>query len=485
MKFCDRNDKLQEECGIVSLYNIKEATELSVKALLSLQHRGQQACGMYLYNEDASRLIKNTGLVSEVFKEVPFFSVSYDNAVGHVRYATSGTNRSIDAQPFLTSVNGKKLILAHNGHILNQSNLRSYLISEGQEFETNSDSEILLLYLKNNLEKNKSLQFAISELLHNISGAFSVVGVFGEVMFAFRDSKGFRPLVLGQKINPDQSVGYVIVSETCALEMIEATYTCDIKPGELCLIQNSKAIFIQILKPDKTAMCSFEYIYFSRSDSMVFEKSVYETRLKFGEWLAQEEGLELGKIDLVIAVPDSGTAAAIGYAQKLNKPFHIGLVKNAYVGRTFIASGQSNRKDMVKLKLNALQGSIRGKSIIVIDDSLVRGTTSHQIVEILKKRGAREVHLRIASPPIRYSCYFGVDTPEAKDLIANQLSLVEMNRLIGSHSLRFLSWNGYLNVLSEKNKYCVACFNGDYPLAISEKSFHNISYVKEKREILV
>jgi amidophosphoribosyltransferase len=485
LRYDKLHDKLKEECGIVSLHNVDEAADLSIKALMSLQHRGQQACGIFFKGNNDSRIHKNLGLVSEVFKSSWEFSNSCKTSIGHVRYATSGANVVTEAQPFAVLVNNKNLVLAHNGHILDGEKLKSALKSNGQCFETNSDSEILLLYLKNILENQKSLEYAIKLLLHNISGAYSVVGIYGDVTFAFRDEKGFRPLVMGRKVNKEGSVGYTFASETCAIEMMEAAYVREIRPGELCLVDNSQLTSHQIITSSKTSMCSFEYVYFSRSDSVIFHKSVYETRLKLGEQLALEETLDKDKIDVVIGVPDSGTAAAIGYAEKLNKPFHLGLVKNSYVGRSFIAGNQAMRESMVKLKLNPLQKSIEGKSIIVVDDSLVRGTTSRQIVEALKKRGAREVHLRVASPPIKYSCFFGVDTPETKDLVANNMTTLQMNQLVGSHSLSFLSWKGYLNVLPEKNKYCMACFNGEYPLAISENSFHNSVYANEKSSIRI
>jgi len=475
----NRHDKLKEECGLVLLHQVEGASDLTIQALLSLQHRGQQSCGIYFKSKNLSQLYKNVGLVREVFTEDSVFSDEYNNSVGHVRYATSSENKATEAQPFQVLVNGINLVIAHNGHIINQEQLRLFLKSTNQKFETKSDSEIILLYLKHFLESGYNLEKSIEKLLHNISGAYSVAGFYGDSAFAFRDKKGFRPLVFGRRLNKDNTFGYVFSSETCALEMIEASYTREVNPGEICILNDSVLKAFQVISSSKTSMCSFEYIYFSRSDSVVFNRSVYQTRTQFGEQLAKEEFLDFCDIDIVIAVPDSGTAAAIGYAQMLNKPFHLGLIKNSYVGRTFITPNQSKREAMVKLKLNALNNSIQGKNLVVVDDSLVRGTTSRKIVDMLKRKGAKSVHLRVAAPPIKHSCFFGVDTPETKDLIANNMTILEMNQQIGSDSLSFLSWAGFINVLNEKNKYCMACFNGDYPLAIYRNSFHNVSYEKE------
>ncbi|MGZ3725536.1 MAG: amidophosphoribosyltransferase [Pseudobdellovibrio sp.] len=462
------SDSFREECGVFGIWNHPEAARLTYLGLYAMQHRGQESAGIVVLDQSRPekpqhRVHKALGLVADVFSEAQLQKLTGTSAIGHVRYSTTGDNLVANAQPLTSELLSGPVALAHNGNIVNAGILRSALQRDGAIFQATNDTEILLHLLARN--PSNHLVSALSESLTNLIGAYSFVLLAHDRLVALRDPLGFRPLVLGQiKLN-DSQFSYVVASETCALDLIGAQFVREILPGEIVEIsaEGIKSSFFTTEKSTtkKSAQCVFEHVYFARPDSVVFGKSVYNSRKRFGEQLAEELKTEA---DVVIPVPDSGVPAAIGYSQKSGIPFEFGIIRNHYIGRTFIQPAQSIRDVGVKIKLNPQPEILKNKRVIVIDDSLVRGTTSQKIIALIRQAGAKEVHLRIASPPTTGPCYYGVDTPQKSELIASQNSLEDIRKYIGADSLAYLSEDGMWKALSSSpESFCAACFNGDYP----------------------
>ncbi|CAA0363155.1 unnamed protein product [Arabidopsis thaliana] len=455
------DEKPREECGVVGIYGDPEASRLCYLALHALQHRGQEGAGIVTVSpEKVLQTITGVGLVSEVFNESKLDQLPGEFAIGHVRYSTAGASMLKNVQPFVAGYRFGSIGVAHNGNLVNYKTLRAMLEENGSIFNTSSDTEVVLHLIA--ISKARPFFMRIIDACEKLQGAYSMVFVTEDKLVAVRDPYGFRPLVMGRRSNG----AVVFASETCALDLIEATYEREVYPGEV-LVVDKDGVKSQCLMPKfEPKQCIFEHIYFSLPNSIVFGRSVYESRHVFGEILATESPVEC---DVVIAVPDSGVVAALGYAAKSGVPFQQGLIRSHYVGRTFIEPSQKIRDFGVKLKLSPVRGVLEGKRVVVVDDSIVRGTTSSKIVRLLREAGAKEVHMRIASPPIVASCYYGVDTPSSEELISNRLSVEEINEFIGSDSLAFLSFDTLKKHLGKDSKsFCYACFTGDYPVKPTE-----------------
>ncbi|XP_047329136.1 amidophosphoribosyltransferase, chloroplastic-like [Impatiens glandulifera] len=452
----DYSDKPREECGVVGIYGDPEASRLCYLALHALQHRGQEGAGIVAVNENILKSITGVGLVSEVFNESKLDQLPGDIAIGHVRYSTAGESMLKNVQPFVAGYRFGSVGVAHNGNLVNYKTLRAMLEENGSIFNTGSDTEVVLHLIA--ISKARPFFLRIVEACEKLQGAYSMVFLTEDKLVAVRDPYGFRPLVMGKRSNG----AIVFASETCALDLIEATYIREVNPGEVLIIDKEGIQSLCLMQHPQPKSCIFEHIYFSLPNSIVFGKSVYESRHKFGEILATESPVDC---DVVIAVPDSGVVAAIGYAAKAGVGFQQGLIRSHYVGRTFIEPSQRIRDFGVKLKLSPVRAVLEGKRVVVVDDSIVRGTTSSKIVRLLKEAGAKEVHMRIASPPIIASCYYGVDTASKEELISNRMSVEEIRNYIGCDSLAFLSLESLKKLLgTENSNYCYACFSGKYPV---------------------
>ena len=445
---------MNEKCAVVGIFGHEEASKLAYFSLHALQHRGQEAAGISASDGKKLRTIKDRGLVTQVFDQEKLSTLSGRSAVGHTRYSTAGDDSILDAQPVFARYDLGEMAIVHNGNLTNAKEVRDALIQRGAIFQTFMDTENLI-HLIAKSEKEKLLD-RIIDAVQRIEGAFSLVFLSRTKMFAMRDRFGFRPLSLGRL----QNGGYVVASETCAFDLIGAEFIRDVEPGELLVFEEDKAPqSIKIFEPEPKR-CIFEYVYFARPDSHVFGQSVYETRKNMGAELARAKPVEA---DMVIPVPDGGVPAAIGYAQESGIPYEMGIMRNHYVGRTFIEPTQEMRDLKVKMKLSPMVDIIKGKRLIVVDDSIVRGTTSRRIVRMLKEAGAAEVHMRISSPPTTDPCYYGVDTPNKEKLIAANMSVDEICDYIEADSLAYLSEEALLRSVNAKDEtYCTACFTGKY-----------------------
>lgn len=456
----------KDECGVFGIWNHAEAARLTYLGLYAIQHRGQESAGIVSLENGTHHIHKELGLVADIFKESNLAPLKGAAAIGHVRYSTTGSNLIVNAQPLTSNLLSGPVAVAHNGNILNATELRGVLQQEGSIFQGTNDTEILLHMLARNPSNN--LRIALKESLPRLEGAYSLVILAHDRLIAARDPLGFRPLVLGQ-IKLGNEISYVVASETCAFDLIGAEFIREIEPGEILDISQkeivSEKIVVRTPAKKKSAHCVFEHVYFARPDSVVFGRSVYGSRKKMGEQLALESAQEA---DVVIPVPDSGVPAAIGYSQKSGVPFEFGIIRNHYVGRTFIQPGQSVRDFGVKVKLNPQPEVLKGKRVIVIDDSLVRGTTSQKIINLIRQAGAKEVHLRIASPPTIGPCYYGVNTPQKSQLIASHQSVEDIRKFIGADTLAYLSEKGMWTAMQAgPETFCAACFNGDYPTSLN------------------
>ncbi len=460
-------NKLKEECGIAAALNQKDAAYYTYLAIHALQHRGQEACGLIAIDQDKTHSIKGSGLVSDVIKPNFFSELKGKNAIAHVRYSTSGSDQASNIQPFSFRSQFGHIAIAHNGNLTNANQIRSTLEKEGSIFHSDIDSEIFIHLIAKS--QKQTLIERIQHSLGKVEGAYSLAVITQDTLYAARDPFGFRPLVIGRKGD-----AWYAVSETCALDLIGAEVVEEVPPGTICQIKDNQikkfSIPVDPSRKVRRAFCAFEPIYFSRPDSRIFNLEVHEARKRIGVQLAKEHPCE---IDTVIAIPDSGVPMAIGYGQEARIPAEVGLVRSHYVGRTFIAPSQDVREFNVRLKLNPVRSVLRGKRVAVIDDSLVRGTTSMKIIRMLKDAGAKEIHFRIGSPPIKNPCYFGVDTPSRSKLMAANYSLQDMCKMIGADTLHFLSEDGLKKALEPDNpsqsSYCLACFNGNYPEKTGEK----------------
>jgi len=443
-------------CGIVGIYNHPEAANLAYLTLHALQHRGQESAGIAVSDGKTIRNYRRMGLVSEIFTEDALTKLPGDKAIGHVRYSTSGESLLKNSQPFCVNYTHGDLAVAHNGNLVNAQKIRSRLETQGSIFQSTMDTEVITHLMAGSREKD--LVNILVDALHQVEGAYSLVLLTESCLVAARDPYGWRPLVIGKLDN-----SYIVASETCALDLIEAEYVREVEPGEI-IVFDEKGMHLHkpFAVPQKKALCIFEYIYFARPDSHVFNRDVYEMRKGFGHQLAKENPVEA---DLVVPIPDSGVPAAIGYSEETGIPFQMGLIRSHYVGRTFIEPSQSIRHFGVKLKLNPVRETLKGKRVVLVDDSIVRGTTSRKIVKMVRDAGAREVHLRISSPPTAWSCYYGIDTPTREELIASSHSVDEIRKFITADSLAYLSEKGlYWFTKKHKEWFCDACFTGDYPV---------------------
>ncbi|NQY20113.1 MAG: amidophosphoribosyltransferase [Campylobacteraceae bacterium] len=442
-------------CAIVGIYGNENAARLASLALFSMQHRGQEATGISACN-GTMVTIKKRGLVSDVFKDDVLKALVGNMAIGHNRYSTAGGDSLYDAQPVYAKYKLGEMSIVHNGNLINKDEVRQELIDNGAIFQTGMDTENLVhLIAKSSKDKLKD---RIQEALTKTIGAFCFIVQSRSKHFVIRDRYGIRPLSLG-KI---KSGGYIVASETCAFELVDAEFVRDINPGEMLIFKEGQEEpeSIQLFEPEFRP-CAFEYVYFARPDSVIDGKTVYSTREKMGKTLAQNDKNSTIKYDMVIPIPDSGVPAALGYAEESGIPFKYGIIRNHYIGRTFIEPTQEMRSLKVKLKLSPMRSLIEGKSLLVIDDSIVRGTTSKRIVKMLKEAGAKEVHFRVASPEIKFPCYYGIDTPDKEELISSSRSVEEVREYIGADSLKYLSIQELKDSIGERN-YGLESFDGDY-----------------------
>ncbi len=448
-------DRPREECGVVGVSGLEKAAELAFLALYSLQHRGQEAAGIVSVDDTGlSHVHKGVGLVSDVFDAASLSHLPGSTAVGHVRYSTAGGSSTENVQPVTARYSRGDMALAHNGNLTNQLDLRNKLVDEGAIFRTTSDSEILVHLIAKS--RHETVDAQVDDALTHLEGAYSLVLSVGDTLFAVRDPRGFRPLVLGR-----MGSGCVVASETCALDILGADYVRDIEPGEVLQIRGGKVRRMRALPlAQEAAPCIFELVYFARPDSHIWGQSVDGARRAFGRRLAQEHPTDA---DAVIAVPDSANSAALGFAEESQIPFELGLLRNHYVGRTFIQPSQKDRDFGARMKYNPVREVLAGKRVVVVDDSLVRGTTSRSLVRMLRQAGATEVHFRIASPPVRFPCFYGIDMPTKGELMGSRLEIAEIAEQLEVESLGYLSLEGMVEAVAEGKPYCTACFSGKYP----------------------
>ena len=458
-------DKFREECAVVGVYGHPEAANMVYLGLYALQHRGQESSG--IVSSDSGGLIshRQMGLVADVFKEDIIQRLKGSSAIGHNRYSTTGQSHLKNAQPLVVEYSDGPLAVAHNGNLVNAQVLREELETSGSIFQSTSDTEVLIHLIATS--KETTLMGRLVDSLSRVSGAYSLVFLMLDRMIAIRDPKGFRPLVVGKFKNAADSNGYVVASETCALDLIEAEYIREVEPGEIITFSSQGMESLKPFPPEPHTKCIFEYIYFSRPDSNIYGRNVYQIRKALGRQLARESPVAA---DLVTPVPDSGVPAAIGYAEESRFPLEFGLIRNHYVGRTFIEPQQSIRHFGVKIKLNAQREVLQGKRVVVVDDSIIRGTTSRKIIRMLRDAGAAEIHMRISSPPTTGPCFYGIDTPTRDELIASSHDVNEICKFIEADSLAYLSQEGmYVFLNGSTDGFCDACFSGNYPLHFDDE----------------
>jgi amidophosphoribosyltransferase len=457
-------DKLREECGVFGIYGHPEASYLTYLGLYALQHRGQEGSGIVSHDGRDFHVEKGIGLVNELFTHDRLQRLGGSMAIGHNRYSTAGDNTLKNVQPLMANYALGTLALAHNGNLINAHLLRAEMEAYGAIFQSTTDTEVIIHLIAHS--QGRTLLDRVIEGLRRVRGAYSLLLLSERGLIAVRDSYGLRPLSLG-RLKTQQAGGdaWVVASESCAFDLIEAEYIRDIEPGEVLLINDQGVTPHHPFPPVQTAPCVFEYVYFARPDSQVFGREVYALRRRLGRQLAKEAPVQA---DVVIAVPDSGVPAALGYAAEANIPYEIGLVRNHYVGRTFIQPQQGIRNLGVKVKLNVVREVLAGRRVVVVDDSIVRGTTSRKIIRMIRQAGATEVHVRISSPPIISPCYYGIDTPTKEELIGSSKSINEICEFITADSLAYLSLDGMLGaVVDQRNPtFCSACFSDRYPIPL-------------------
>jgi amidophosphoribosyltransferase len=468
-------DKFHDECGVFAIYGHPEAAHLTYLGLYALQHRGQESAGIAVSDGNAVICKKSMGHVSDIFTQPVLHQLAGDNAIGHTRYSTAGDTVLLNAQPFSVTCNKGPIALAHNGNITNAGDLRRELEFEGSIFQASSDTEVVLHLIARSRER--TLAEALREALLMLEGAFSLVFLAGDRIICARDPHGFRPLAMGQMELSGGRIVYVFASETCAFDLIGATYLNDVEPGEMVIVGPEGMTRERFAPVRDKAQCVFEHVYFARPDSLVFGRPVIESRERMGRILARCAPADA---DLVVPVPDSGVAAAIGYAAESGLPYRQALIRNHYVGRTFIEPSQSIRDFGVKLKLNPVRSLLEGKRVILIDDSIVRGTTSRKIVRMVRNAGAREVHLRISCPPTLSPCFYGVDTPNKSELIAANNTVEEIRRFVEADSLAYLPLGALREAVADNDaEYCYACYTGNYPTELV--NIEELMHSKPKR----
>lgn len=442
-------------CGIFGVYGQKDAVRLTYLGLYALQHRGEESAGIVVYDGKKVGYHKGMGIAGDVFDERIIRSLRGDLAVGHVRYSTTGSSCEKNIQPFLVKHKKNHIAIAHNGNLTNTLKLHTALEEKGSIFQTTMDSEIIAHLLVKS--EKKDYKQKVSEVLSQLEGSYSLVLMLDNILVGARDPFGWRPLCIGKLDG-----AYVLASETCALDLIQAEYVREVEPGEIVFINKNGLESIRRFPQDRHSLCIFEYIYFARPDSNIFGKNVYLTRKRLGKQLARECPIDG---DLVMPIPDSGNYAAVGFAEESGIPFEIGMIRNHYIGRTFIQPSQFIRDFKVKVKLNPIKDVLKGKRVVVIEDSIVRGTTSRVRVKTLREAGAKEVHMRISCPPFRFPCFYGIDFPTKKELIASTHSIEWIRDFIGVDSLEYLSREGMLKSMPlPENEFCTACFDGNYPV---------------------
>lgn len=461
-------DKLHEECGVFGVFGHPEASNLAYLGLYALQHRGQEGAGICSSDGKHMYIEKSMGLVADIFSEKRLKKLPGHIAIGHDRYSTAGSSVLKNVQPIVANFALGSLAIAHNGNLVNASDLRKSLEAEGAIFQSTSDSEVIVHLIAHS--KGENFYERVIGALKEVSGAYSLLIMRENELVAVRDPYGVRPLCLGEVDG-----AYVVASETCALDLISAKYVRDIEPGEMLVINEKGLVSQKPFVSQRRAFCIFEFIYFSRPDSNIFGgQNVNEIRKEFGRQLARESNIEA---DVVIPVPDSGVPAALGFSEESRIPFDFGLIRNHYVGRTFIEPKQSIRHFGVKIKLNPVKKLIEGKRVVVIDDSIVRGTTSKKIVKMLRENGgAKEVHLRISSPPTIMPCFYGIDTPTRQELIASDHSVEEIRKFITADSLSYLSIEGLLKIVPDSQNYCTACFDNNYPISFPGEHLEQMEF---------
>lgn len=456
------SDELHEECGVFGIYDLdgNDVASSIYYGLFALQHRGQESCGIAVSDTNGPKgkvlSVKDMGLVNEVFTPESIEGLKGDIGVGHVRYSTAGASTRENTQPLVLNYVKGTLALAHNGNLINALELRHELEYTGAIFQTTIDSEVIAYHIARERLKVANVESAVKNAMHKIQGAYSLIIMSPRKLIGARDPFGFRPLVIGKRDN-----SYILASETCALDAVSAEFVRDVLPGEIVTITKDGIVSDTSMCQQETARCIFEYIYFARPDSCMDGVSVYNSRIMAGKILAQTYPVDA---DIVVGVPDSGNAAALGYSEESGIPYGMAFVKNSYVGRTFIKPKQSVRESSVKIKLNVLKEVVKGKCVVMIDDSIVRGTTSERIVRMLKNAGATEVHVRISSPPFLYPCYFGTDIPSDDQLIAHNNTVDQICDMLGANSLGYLDVERLGEMLGSDMGYCSACFTGNYPI---------------------
>ncbi len=450
---------LREECGVFAVSGHEAAAELTFLGLHALQHRGQESAGIVVVDgAGETRIHKGMGLVAEAIKVEDISGLPGQVAIGHARYSTTGESELHNAQPALVNYRDGTLALAHNGNLTNAAELRARLVAEGAIFQSTMDSEVIVHLIARSQQPGPDQQ--VLEALTQVEGAFSLAIIVNDTIYAARDPRGFRPLVLGRK-----GPAVIVASETCALDLIEAEYLRDIEPGEVLKIRHGQIEELPRLAPEGPAACIFELVYFARPDSRIWGGSVDAARRAFGRRLAREHPAEA---DCVFSVPDSSNSAALGFSEESGIPLELALIRNHYIGRTFIQPLQSDRDFKVRIKYNPVREVIAGKRVVIVDDSLVRGTTSRGLVSMIRQNGAKEIHFRLSSPPIRFPCFYGIDMPTKEELLASNRSVEEIRDYLGVDSLGYLSLEGMIGAVEECGPYCHACFTGNYPAPLTD-----------------
>ncbi len=453
-------DTFHEECGVFGVYGHPEAANLAYLGLYALQHRGQESAGIVSSNGKALIAHRGMGLVADIFNSDILSKLEGTSAIGHNRYSTTGSTSIQNCQPLLVNHKRGGLALAHNGNLVNFAELREMLEEHGTVFQSSSDSEVMIHLIATS--HAATLPEQLAEALSQVKGAYSLVVLTEHELIAVRDPHGFRPLVLG-RLND----ATIVTSETCALDLVRAEYSREIEPGEMVVVNESGVRSLRVMGPAPLKRCIFEYVYFARPDSLLYGRNVYAVRKLQGRALARECP---AIADIVVPVPDSGNAAALGYAEESRLPFEMALIRSHYVGRTFIEPRQSIRHFGVKIKFNPVSEFLRGRRIVLIEDSLVRGTTLRKVIPMLRQAGAREVHMRIAAPPTTHSCFYGIDTPTREELLASSHTVEQIRRYITADSLGYLSWDGLYSFMEGREGFCDACFTGNYPVEIPRQT---------------
>lgn len=457
-------------CGVFGIAGHEDAVTLTCEALQGLQHRGQESCGIASFDDGHIQVLVGMGLVSENVKPHKVKGITGDTAIGHVRYSTAGSSALINAQPIKAQTSKGRIAISHNGNLVNNEKIHAQLVGSGAIFAGNSDTEVILHLVARS--RARKIEDAVLDALSKVEGAYSMTILLPGRVMAVRDPRGFRPLFLGQKDN-----SYCFASEPSAFRLIQAETLREVKPGEILIASGQNLQVIPWQTDEPTKFCIFEHVYFSRPDSVIMEKSVAAARRRFGHRLAEEQPAEA---DIVVPIPDSGVFAALGYAERANIPLEFALIRAHHVGRTFIQPDQSTRRSGVYQKLAPVSHLLKDARVALIDDSIVRGTTMNQIVNMIRDAGAREIHVRISCPPIRHSCFYGIDTPKTEELIAHNMSVEEICGFIEADSLGYLSLDGMLEAMGGKNYYCTACWDGNYPVGFDGEK--QISLFSSERE---